>query len=536
MDEQTAKLLIQSLLERAESSSEKVFLSTVEAAAIRILFGKDDYRPVQTPGPTGANQETISDTISFEITSDKIEKNYMMCLDFGTSFSKAFAYNSSSTDGSMLDLKIGSVMSGASELLLPSELFIDDGNIYFGVAARTHFDDVEADQDRLIDSPKQYLTLGSDVAKLSEKDLPQAAKKDSEKRLKQRDALVLFLSHLNLKAEEALSQSGHQINIKRRYTHPAWADEINENNKIATRRILAEAIAISRSYPQFVNSKASLSKLIPILSEARKLDNDELSVPFQLIGDAVREATAAGSGALLSTLPGVRNSFVVVDIGAGTTDVAGCYCVRHGVTGDLKTSEESSAAKAIRQAGNVLDHGLLKLVLDKIPYDSQSAEYGVTKAQLQKMKRQYKEILFSSGELTIDLPDDNNITISLEEFLSQKTTINFVEKLKSLIVTAGKIVDNGNTVYLVPTGGGARLPFIKQIVGEIRTENHSLTMEIRDAMSQELKETNPDLVDPYPQLAVAVGGSMPDLPEQKTNISGGINDPGRTEMRPSYKT
>jgi len=105
-----------------------------------------------------------------------------------------------------------------------------------------------------------------------------------------------------------------------------------------------------------------------------------LGFAYSLIGDAVREATAAGSGALLSTKSGKRDSFVVVDIGAGTTDVAGCYCVHNAITGALSTFEEVNAAKAIRKAGNALDSGLLMLALGKLPYENASTEYELTNA------------------------------------------------------------------------------------------------------------------------------------------------------------
>jgi len=126
--------------------------------------------------------------------------------------------------------------------------------------------------------------------------------------------------------------------------------------------------------------------------------------------------------------------------------------------------------------------------------------------------------------------------ISLEEFLEQKSTQSFIDDLSELIKEAAKSVSNNKVVYLIPTGGGANLPFIADIVENLSKGADPIQVEIRDAMPVELRESNPDLIAPYPQLAVAVGGSMPDLPEQKRDIRGGIKDPGKMEMVPSYKS
>jgi|GEM_PF-6819623 len=481
MDKTIAEYLLKSFLERADGNSEKVFISSIEIEAVRFLFGNPDTTR-QVESGTEVSSSSPADVI-FNLHPVDVVDDFILCLDFGTSFSKAFANKFENNSDTVIDLEIGSSETGGSSLFLPSELFIDEAKIYFGVSARLRFNE-----------------------------------------------------HLNLRAEKALKESGNSPNILRRYTHPAWGKEISEGNKEAMRRILAEAIAISRTFPALVNSHAELNEIVPILTKARTLTDAELESSYQLIGDAVREATAAGGGVLKEVEPGNRQSFVIVDIGAGTSDVAGCYCVHHGLTGDLKISEETSAAQAIRQAGNNLDDGLLSLALSKVHHDPTSAEHDKILASIRKMKRQYKEVLFTTGQVLIPLPDDSAITITLAEFVQQRLVKNFVREIKTLVAVAAEKVFNKKTVYLIPTGGGARLPFIKQIVDEINDENNEISLEIKEAMPEDLKQTNPDLIEPYPQLAVAVGGSMADLPEQKSDIRGGISDPGKRVMEGSYKS
>jgi hypothetical protein len=57
-----------------------------------------------------------------------------------------------------------------------------------------------------------------------------------------------------------------------------------------------------------------------------------------------------------------------------------------------------------------------------------------------------------------------------------------------------------------------------------------------EAMADNLRETHPDLIDPYPQIAVALGGCLPNLPEQRPSISVGITTPPKMTLAPVYKS
>ena len=129
--------------------------------------------------------------------------------------------------------------------------------------ARERFDAVEAAQDRLIDSLKQFITLTIDVTDLHRRKLTPS--QDPAGELTQRDALVLYLAHLNLCAERALESRKINSNVERRYTHPAWTGAVFQKNSSQMRWIMAEAIALSRIFPDNLLESVSLTIVRPML-------------------------------------------------------------------------------------------------------------------------------------------------------------------------------------------------------------------------------------------------------------------------------
>jgi len=535
VNKQIAEFLIRSLLERIENSNDKVFLSTDEASAIKLLFSNSKIEDSVVPNPPEVTESEFVPEIGFSLDAGLIDTKQIMCLDFGTSFSKAFASKNLGLfkEPELIELHLDYHADGTPNYLLPSELFIDKDIIYFGASARKRFNTVEADQSRLIDSPKQYMTLGKEVSKLSEKTLHES--KDPKQRITQRDALVIYIAHFNTLAEKALKDRGYPEDTLRRYTHPAWSKDTTDANAIAMRRIVAESITISRAYPDLFSKHAKISKIKKILQAAEKLDQSEL--PENLIKDAVREATAAGSGALSATSEGKREAYVILDIGAGTTDIAGCLCVNSLNEDNMRVSEVETASKAFNRAGNFLDQVLLDLIHKKLPYDKNSIEYKQVNADLRRKIRSFKETLFEDEGLLAPLVTGDNVNISLEEFLKDSRIQNFINEIKTALDEASfALSPDGGTVKLVATGGGSRLPFISTIsAGGAQLDGKAINYILVDAMPVDLKQSNPDLIAPYPQLAVAAGGSLPSLPKQIASIKSGISNTPKQHIGGFYK-
>jgi molecular chaperone DnaK (HSP70) len=535
MDQERARDLLANLLERAKTSQDKVFLTSREIDALAAVLDEKtpfvaahDLAEVSAPlGPI-----PIVRLVQVQIAPEQIDPNSTLCVDFGTSFSKAFA--SIRHDGGLpelVDLPLGDGSTG-TRLTTPSELFIDDDLICFGADARRRWDDIQAPTERLVDSIKQFITLNKDVSALGERAMPVA--QDPQQRFSQRDILVLYLAHLTSLTERALQQKNIPIDIKRRFTHPAWKDGAKEQNEREMRRLMAEAVLLSRSADFLASLRISSAR--QLLDQLSSLELEAL--PVALIGEPVREATAAGAGALLGTRDGAREAYLVLDIGAGTTDVAGFYCVNNPNNDRMRVFEVSAAADAKNMAGNTLDNALQRFIFDRSGLALDSAESRIAGHVLRRSLRAYKEELFRTSKVIVALTTDQIVEIQLSDFLAYEPVVQFSKHITEMAARAAvTLAGDLNKVNLVATGGGARLPIVREL-GEngIRLGEKSVRFNVVDAMPSDIREVHPDLIDPYPQIAVALGGALPDLPEQRAGVTTGIVAAPKITLGPMYKS
>lgn len=532
MKEDLAEYLLKNLLERAQSTEERTFLTSREIIALSIILGirgrtsATDAAARSHPSPPLVELPTIPKS---DIPPDAI-----LCIDFGTSFSKAFAcIDSKGAIPDIIDLPIGQYGGGDQLLLTPSEMLIDDGKIYFGGYARKVFDDSQASVDRLIDSIKQYMTLGADVTNLAK--IRVDSDKDPDQKLFQRDILVLYLAHLTRLTEKALEDRGHTANIRRRFTHPAWAGVNKKRNEDEMRQMMAEAIVLSRSFGDSLLNSIPLESARAALDQLKAMKDD---LPFDLIAEPVREATAAGAGALMSAAEDRRETYLILDVGAGTTDIAGCYCINNPDWKTARIFEVTSASDAILSAGNVLDNALAMMILEKASIVQGTTEYRAAAAHLRREKRIYKEQLFANGLLLAELPTGEIVEIKEDDFLAYGPVVAFESAIRKLITKSAEALAGDETrIAFVATGGGARLPIIRKIAEDgVHLDGKHIRFSWREPAPEGLGSVYPDLVAPYPQIAVAVGGALPNLPEQRESVRQALKGSPKYEIAPSYKS
>jgi hypothetical protein len=534
MNEELARLILQGLLERAASGRKKTFLSEAELKAVQCLIGTRQEAPAEgVPQAEPAFHHEDFEPVVRWLPEKLPDDEKLVCIDFGTSFSKAYASEGYDPEEApeLIDIALSPDAKGSARYLMPSELLINKGEIYFGRSARKVFDDIAAEQDQLIDNPKQYMTLSKDVSNLDKRMLPTT--KDPDGIFAERDALVLYLSHLVRMVDQSLASAGLPQALYVRYTHPAWKKEIAEQNSIAMRRIVAEAIALARSYPSDFEAQLGVRRASKLLLAARQASDEDL--PFDILKEAVAEATAAGAGALMEAQPTGRQHFVILDIGAGTTDVAGCICVK-GRGRRAKVWEIQSARDAKNLAGNAIDNALQKFILEHSSLAKGSTEYSQAERALRRTIRTEKETLFSTGQAIVELVTDELVEVSLDDFRRDPMVEKIYGAIKDMVSKAAfAIRESDARVFLVPTGGGASLSLVEELVSEPLVDGDKrVKLELRDAMPEELREAYPEIEPYYPQLAVSIGGAHPALPEQKPTIDHFEGDPGPKHLRPMY--
>lgn len=536
LNKEVALELLKNLVERASAADKSRFLTTREIEALEFLIAESSGPQEESASAVALSSDSHSSFVELKICDVKdedIPHGQVLCVDFGTSFSKAFASVERSDGGvDIVDLPIGDGSAGTT-LITPSELFISGERIYFGVEARKQLHLTEAASDRLIDSIKQYITLGTDVSHLAA--VQMSVEQDPTKRFTKHDILVLYLAHLTYLAEKALLSKGLTENVRRRFTHPAWKDADKEKNEAEMKRMMAQAIVLARSLGDRLTGSIAADQVQHLLAELGKIKDDKL--PWQLIHSAVREATAAGAGALLGTQDGRRETFLVIDIGAGTTDVAGFICVNNSKRKTLVVSEIIGAADAAPTAGNTLDNLFQRYVLDESKLAQGSEEYKAAALSIRLNRRLLKEALFRKSVVVVPMPTGGPVTVRLEDFLKLPAVEKFNQTLRDLIARSAVVAAGDSPrIKLVATGGGASLPLIEQLVmSGVDHEGKHVSFTKVDLLAEGIRDTNPELVEPYPQIAVALGGSLPRLPEPVKSVAEGISAAPMRSLETTYK-
>lgn len=538
MTREQAFWILRNLMQRSSNETSSP-LTRIELDALAILLDDSNSKSVaeNTSALVGTERLYLAEkedsiALSLDGFSESANSDSLMCLDFGTSFSKAYVVRDDGLVPELIDIELGSSTEGRSRYFMEAEMLIDQGSVYFGIDAIKRVAD--RDSERLIESPKQLFTLEPDVASLRYRKLGES--KDPDQMFSVRDIIVLYLAFLNQRAEASAVEHGVDRNVCRRFSHPAWDTEYGGNNQAEMGEMFAEAIVISRTLDgRFDNLKVELAQRI--LKEARALDRALL--PTALVKGSVREATAAGAGALLDTETGRQKAYIVIDVGAGTTDIAGFLARRHAMTDVLKLWEVTGSAIAIRSAGNKLDLHLTSFVKERLKYDSGGSEEYAIDHFLRVHRRRFKEELFNEGKTSIRFTTEDEVSVDLSEFLEYPPVKKFRETLRGAVA---KSIDALGPEFckdavLVATGGGAHLPMIQELGSErLQTEScGSVQLAIIEPMSEGLRQTNPEIIPVYSQLAVAIGGALPELPEEKPLDKIPGPNPGKTVLQPMYK-
>ena len=202
-------------------------VSPLECLALeKVLLAISTAHPNEVSQPTDSASD-VSPRVDVEISDACISANpsdeYVVCLDFGTAKSKAFACKASQyrdddlSASDLLDLGIGVLDKDPdSAYTIESTVWIsDEGRLYVGSQAMRLGKEWSSKGRRSrLDSIKQYLTLGQ-MNEKSNEILPAEINPTGEI-LTYGEAACFFMAYLNDVTGQALSQLGRD-----RYNPPA---------------------------------------------------------------------------------------------------------------------------------------------------------------------------------------------------------------------------------------------------------------------------------------------------------------------------
>ncbi len=535
MDNKIAGYLLGSLLERVNRDQIGTVSGPEREAigyALKILLGEEELAGVSAALSPSSLAKVVSATESsklphVDLTLDSLDRkqadspNVLLCLDFGTAMSKAFA----STDaGKHLDLELGK-KAGRTGYTLPSSAFIgDNGRIYFG------FEAIEMSQD-LIDSGRERLdSIKSWLSNRQGGDLDGDASilpvqyNPTQIKLTEGDLIRVFLAYLTDMATSSLSErdmEGETVSryVKRRFARPCWPNE--EQTKWADgwmRGFLAEAQVLADTFHGQWEGGIDAGRVKAAIEKAKTLEHK----PDFLLDVSIPEPVAVAAGAL-SDSDNLRDAYMVVDVGAGTTDFGLFVVVNNEVTDEHKVFQISQSIHGLMQAGDKVDGLLRAFIKHQEAYDSNDAQGRLIEADLRRRIRDLKEQLFKTGSVEYALADGTVGHVEKGEFLDWPMVQQFAKRIEEGFLNSLEAVDNtwlkwlamdGVELRVVLTGGSSRLPMMQALgSGVIDVKGHRILRRPADPLPDWMEDAPEELRGVYPQLAVAIGGAEKDLPE-----------------------
>ena len=278
---------------------------------------------------------------------------------------------------------------------------------------------------------------------------------------------------------------------------------------------------------------SDLSKGIPLarfMAGVQELASDDGDFPF--VGEGLTEP-AGVAGSMLSWREKQQSLVLIVDIGAGTSDL-GLYRLFADPPGKGEFLEVEGSTRTLTQAGNYLDRILMEYVLKK---GGVAGDDHRTRNRLNLQIRDYKETLFEEGSVTVPV-GESEASVEYEDFVGLAQVQQFTASIRDTIADILESVDEswldwvqapGRTLAVLMTGGCASLPMLRDLVGDkVDVEGR----QVRTAMALPRPMWLDELALPaeveYSRIAVALGGARRRMMDERVaKLTAGRSSPPR---------
>lgn len=449
--------------------------------------------------------------------------DWTLCIDFGTAFSKAAAAPSSAWSrfdpAAVRPLMLSA--EGQNAFLLDSAIFVDEDRILFGRAALQEAEAHAGGKRAALRSFKTLLSV-SDLDRALNTNAPASI--DPHRVFQMRDLIVLYLAYLlasidrAVLADPVLSQGGA---FSRRYAAPAWRSSDSAGMHHVILRLFGEADAFRAAAGKRLLSPDGLalravSDLLPkAMENAHAL---EMGLIF--------EATAAAAYTSVG-LEGSGSHLIVVDMGAGTTDIAAL--ARLGA----RTIELPEARITLKQAGDFVDGVIANLVLGAAKWAKRQDERTELWSVLMRQMPDIKEAIMADGKATLR-NQGRSISLSLKDVEKDADFRDFQKSLRQAYDHALAIVRDDarargrSEVQAIAVGGGAASPFIQELIQrKVGSTNPRVSPRPATPDWAHAREFKGNLAPVFPQLAIAIGGAL--APESMLAARAGFSRPANDQ-------
>jgi len=448
--------------------------------------------------------------------------DWTLCIDFGTAYSKAAVaptgawsrFDPATVRPLMLSAE------GQNAFLLDSAVFVDEDRVLFGRVALNEAD-AQADQKRAALRSFKTLLSVSDLDRALNTNAPLTI--DPHRVFQMRDLIVLYLAYLLASIDRAIVADpslAQGATFSRRYAAPAWRSGDSAGMHDVVVRLFGEAEAFRAIVGKRILSPEGLS-LRTISDALPKAMEQAEALEMGLIYEATAAAAYTSVG-----LENAGSHMIVVDMGAGTTDIAAL--ARLGP----RTIELPEARVTLKQAGDFIDRIIANRVLESAKWAKRDEERSELWSVLMRQMADIKEAIMADGRATLR-NQGRSITLAFKEIEKDEDFRDFYKSLRESYDHALAVVRDDarargrSEVQAIAVGGGAATPFIQDLIRR-KMESTRPRVIPRPATPDwaHAREFRGNLAPVFPQLAIAIGGALaPDsMLAARTGFSRPAND------------
>lgn len=442
------------------------------------------------------------------------ESTPRVCLDFGTSFSKASVYLGSHArgDACLAPLRLGEVSGAGHPYFTPTAVYLDQGRLHCGPKALMRAENgVRAKRDPIL-SFKMVLSARDIEGTLALKLGPTV---DPSRTLTYRDAMVIYLAYLDRLIRTAVLVDPNLPNqlteAPVRLASPFWQHEYAANQTL--RRLFHEAEVVS----QHLGDKLILPEGVSIDDLRLALrDAEHPTGPSRFAGVVMEVESVAAAYANFAKPKTDR--LLVMDIGAGTTDIAGFSL--HS-TGTINALTEIKAARACASlAGDEVDTAVVDQMLRRSGVSSAEGKARVWRA-LRLSARDLKRDLLETGKCWLKV-DGRKIVMNRDALMKDPAFKDFCRSLSQSLAKSMEVVLAGadtNRITVCIAGGGAHLPIADAIVTQAAKRCKGQVKVVIERFDygfarHRIAPWHERFDKTFSQIVIAMGGALAELPQE----------------------
>ena len=438
--------------------------------------------------------------------------NVRLCLDFGTAMSKATLVVDSEHTGSeqihVLKLGVPGNQEEISEVMLMSSVYIDDqGTLWFGKAAvdRSMIEGADGSRQRL-DNIKRRLSEEGWEEPVGTRFNPTALQ------ITHGDLVLAYLAYFTWTVNVCLEELGYPRNMRRRFAMPCLSGAKGRETAFRLRRLVGQAQILSDTFGASLREGIPLSEFCSAIS---LLGAEKREYPY--VGEDITEPLGV-AGSIMSWKSYVDNLVLVIDVGAGTSDISLYRLHYEPDSGNSIAVEIRGSSRVLTEAGNYLDRLLIEQIIKKSGVTSDDPVWINTRSALELQIRDLKESLFNDEYVFVSLINDTEVEVELEEFLQLDAVRRFEQNLRETVASILDSVDESwvkwikanpsRKLVVALTGGGSELPMVRSLAnGTIVVKGIEVPIQRALHFPTWLRDIDENLEDDYPRVAVSLGGA-----------------------------